>query len=235
MLSEDIPYLVQFRRKHIPGLDIEASRLNDAAIEMIARYIAAKGWKGISLMARLISELPGSPGHRKRRQSTQIDRPSKRSAHGPSEDLGMMQLLEAVRPEECQNTFADLFTPQVEGPEITTFMKTTGENSYFNTWVQDLVPWSIKQPDITTYMTTFIEGGQSDSWVQDLVPWPVNEPEITAYMGTFSEDSQTNPQLQGLFLQPLQVPDLTTPGKPFEHDSCLPLQICADSSTNADI
>ena len=63
-----------------------------------------------------------------------------------------MQLLEAARPEECQSTFLDPFPPQVVEPEITTFMKTIEENGHFNTWMQDLVTWSVKQPDITSYM-----------------------------------------------------------------------------------
>ncbi|KAL5312952.1 hypothetical protein ACEPPN_019378 [Leptodophora sp. 'Broadleaf-Isolate-01'] len=239
--------------EHMPELDIQARKLNDSAIGIISRYIAAQGWKSLSLMARLSSELLEkgetnlwltsvptrehtaelSSGHRKRRQSTQIDRPSKHSAHGPSEELGLKQLLEAARYEECQNTFVDLFPQQVGGPEITTFMKTTGENGHLNTWMH-LTPWSVKQPEITAYMTTFNEGGQSNSWVQDLVPWPDNEPDITTYMATFNEDGQTNTQMQGLFLQPLEGPDLATSMKPFEQ-GCLPLQTCADSSVDADI
>ncbi|KAG4429243.1 hypothetical protein IFR05_015272 [Cadophora sp. M221] len=209
----------------MPELDIQARRLNDPAIGIISRYIAAQGWKSLSLMARLSSELLEkgetnlrltsvptrehtaglSLGHRKRRQSTQIDRPSKHSAHGPSEDLGLKQLLEAARYEECQKAFVDLFPQQVGGPEITTFMKTTRENGHLNMWIQDLVPWSVDEPDITAYMTTF------------------------------NEDGQTNTQMQGLFLQPLEGPDLTTYMKPFEQEGCLPLQICADSSSDADI
>ena len=30
--------------------------------------------------------------------------------------------------------------------------KTIEENGHFNTWMQDLVTWSVKQPDITSYM-----------------------------------------------------------------------------------
>ncbi|KAL2063211.1 hypothetical protein VTL71DRAFT_5015 [Oculimacula yallundae] len=228
ILSEDIPYLVQFRRKHMPGPNIEVRRLNDAAaIEIISGYIVAKGWMDLPFMARLSSGLRESLRARKRRRSTQIDRPLKRSAYGPSEDGGLMQLLEAARYKECQNTFVDLF-PQQEGPEITSLMETAGENGH-KTWMQDLVPWSIKQPDITAYMTSFSEGDQSDSSVQDLIPWLVNEPDITTYMATSGGDGQTNTQMQGLFLQLLEGPNLTTFMKPFEQDSCLLPQVCAES------
>ena len=133
MLSEDVPRLLEFRKKHMPYLDVQARKLNNPAIRIISRYIAAKGWKGISLMTCLTESLnselledgeahprltPVNPreltaglssDHRKRRQSAQLDRPSKRSAHGSSEDLGLTRLLEAANHEECQNTFVDPF------------------------------------------------------------------------------------------------------------------------------
>ncbi|KAG4438629.1 hypothetical protein IFR05_005873 [Cadophora sp. M221] len=129
MLSEDVPHLLQFRRNCMPNLDIQARRLNNNAIEIISRYIAAQGWKGLSLMARLSFELleasethqrltPVRPrehttelfsNHRKRRLFAQLDRLPKRLAHGSSEDLGLMRLLEAASHEEYRNTFVDPF------------------------------------------------------------------------------------------------------------------------------
>ncbi len=45
IVSEDVPHLLQFRREHMPALDVEARRPNDPAIEIISRYIVAQRWK----------------------------------------------------------------------------------------------------------------------------------------------------------------------------------------------
>lgn len=225
----------------MPDLDIQARKLNDRAIEIISRYIAAQGWTGLSLVTLLTKYLSSelhetcptltavypkertaelSSDHRKRRHSAQPDRPSKRSAHGSSEDLGLMLLPKAAQ-HECQNTFVDPFHQEVGGPEITTYMTTTEKDGHLNTWMQDLAPWPVEEPDITVYMTAFTEEDQSNRWMQDLASWPVEEPDITAYMTTFNEDGQTETQMQDLFLQPLEVPDLTTYTKPCEQKACL--------------
>lgn len=189
----------------MPDLDIQARKLNDRAIEIISRYIAAQGWTGLSLVTLLTKYLSSelhetcptltavypkertaelSSDHRKRRHSAQPDRPSKRSAHGSSEDLGLMLLPKAAQ-HECQNTFVDPFHQEVGGPEITTYMTTTEKDGHLNTWMQDLAPWPVEEPDITVYMTAFTEEDQSNRWMQDLASWPVEEPDITAYMTTF--------------------------------------------------
>lgn len=125
----------------MPDLEIQARQLNDPAIEIISRYIAAQGWKGLSLMTRLTKCLSSesldkgetrptiaavspkeptaelSSDHRKRRQSAQPDRPSKRLAHGSSEDLGLMRLPKAAH-HECQNTFVDPSISKWEGQKL---------------------------------------------------------------------------------------------------------------------
>jgi hypothetical protein len=200
----------------MPGLDVQARQLNDPVIKTISRYIAAKGWKGISLVTCLTEQLAPvhareraveiSSEHRKRRQSAQLNRPSKRSAHGSPEDLGLIQLLEAANHEECQDTFVNPCPQQVGGPEITAFMTTFNEDGQSNTRMQDLFPWRVGGPDITELMTTFNENGQSSIWMQDLFPWRVGEPDITELMTTFNEKDQLNTWMQNLVPWPVDEP-----------------------------